>query len=126
MAEGFEPYHVPQQSRRDKLKLLDSSPPSSLFPLYDPSLISSDLLPNPPSLVKQESPNFIGFSAPPGVSLHPQSSSLPIYLGTIQVINNNPFLYPTQNLQNLRQFDHQEIMVYKPEPLSFLFPVLPH
>ena len=57
--EGFEPYHVPQQSRRDKLRvvvaqnqptLVESSsntlPPgcASLLPLYDPSLISSDLL----------------------------------------------------------------------------------
>lgn len=133
MAEGFEPYHVPQQSRRDKLRVLshhnqttlvDSSPnlPPGLVPLYDPSLISSDLLSNPNCVVKEEaSQNLMGFSS--SSSLDPQSSSsLPINLGTIQVINNNPFLYPPQNLQSLREFDHSyngsEIMVYKPEPLS--------
>ncbi|XP_075491382.1 BEL1-like homeodomain protein 9 [Primulina tabacum] len=52
MAEGFEPYHVPQQSRRDKLRvnpqgcvdshLLACAPLG--VPLYDPSLISVDLI----------------------------------------------------------------------------------
>ncbi|XP_073062968.1 BEL1-like homeodomain protein 9 [Primulina eburnea] len=52
MAEGFEPYHVPQQSRRDKLRvnpqgcvdshLLACAP--LVVPLYDPSLISADLI----------------------------------------------------------------------------------
>ncbi|KAL2320080.1 hypothetical protein Fmac_029049 [Flemingia macrophylla] len=51
MAEGFEAYHVPQQSRRDKLRVLATQnqhglvEPSTLLPLYDPSsFISSDLL----------------------------------------------------------------------------------
>lgn len=57
MAEGFEAYHVPQQSRRDKLRvvasqnhqqqgLVESSSTlhPSLLPLYDPSLIPSDLI----------------------------------------------------------------------------------
>ncbi|XVF55180.1 hypothetical protein PTKIN_Ptkin06aG0016100 [Pterospermum kingtungense] len=57
MAEGFEPYHVPQQSRRDKLRIVAQDHPpcvestavtlsgcSGLLPLYDPSLLSSDLL----------------------------------------------------------------------------------
>ncbi|GFP86295.1 bel1-like homeodomain protein 9 [Phtheirospermum japonicum] len=60
MAEGFEPYHVPQQSRRDKLRVNNhhhTPPPpqppgcvdnlqacASLLPLYDPSLIPSDFL----------------------------------------------------------------------------------
>ncbi|XVE76450.1 hypothetical protein DITRI_Ditri12bG0173700 [Diplodiscus trichospermus] len=57
MAEGFEPYHVPQQSRRDKLRIVAQnhlacveptavglSGCSGLLPLYDPSLLSSDLL----------------------------------------------------------------------------------
>ncbi|XP_004246395.1 BEL1-like homeodomain protein 9 [Solanum lycopersicum] len=47
MAEGFEPYHVPQQSRRDKLRvLLDENNNSNcqIPPLYDPSIVlSSDL-----------------------------------------------------------------------------------
>ncbi|GAV65444.1 Homeobox_KN domain-containing protein/POX domain-containing protein [Cephalotus follicularis] len=53
MAEGFEPYHVPQQSRRDKLRIVAQNHLEStgtlqscagLLPFYDPSLISSDLL----------------------------------------------------------------------------------
>ncbi|XVE61962.1 hypothetical protein DITRI_Ditri06bG0080500 [Diplodiscus trichospermus] len=57
MAEGFEPYHVPQQSRRDKLRIVAQNHPacvestavtlsgcSGLLPFYDPSLLSSDLL----------------------------------------------------------------------------------
>ncbi|KAG6643292.1 BEL1-like homeodomain protein 9 [Carya illinoinensis] len=59
MAEGFEPYHVPQQSRRDKLRVVIAQnhhggvvePTSAnlqgcagLLPLYDAALLSSDLL----------------------------------------------------------------------------------
>ncbi|KAG7960753.1 hypothetical protein I3843_10G140400 [Carya illinoinensis] len=60
MAEGFEPYHVPQQSRRDKLRVVisqnhhgDVVEPTTtanlqgcagLLPLYDPALLSTDLL----------------------------------------------------------------------------------
>ncbi|ESW06008.1 hypothetical protein PHAVU_010G011900 [Phaseolus vulgaris] len=51
MAEGFEAYHVPQQSRRDKLRVVVTQnqhglvEPSTLLPLYDPSsFISSELL----------------------------------------------------------------------------------
>ncbi|RDX84783.1 BEL1-like homeodomain protein 9, partial [Mucuna pruriens] len=51
MVESFEAYHVPQQSRRDKLRVVATQnqhglvEPSTLLPLYDPSsFISSDLL----------------------------------------------------------------------------------
>ncbi|GMH30066.1 hypothetical protein Nepgr_031909 [Nepenthes gracilis] len=61
MAEGFEPYHVPQQSRRDKLRVVNiptynhhqSVDPtttnnlqgcSGLLPIYDQSFIAPDLL----------------------------------------------------------------------------------
>ncbi|XP_075486419.1 BEL1-like homeodomain protein 9 [Primulina tabacum] len=52
MAEGFEPYHVPQQSRRDKLRVNPQGCVDShllacvplVVPLYDPSLISADLI----------------------------------------------------------------------------------
>ncbi|XP_060202080.1 BEL1-like homeodomain protein 9 [Lycium barbarum] len=47
MAEGFEPYHVPQQSRRDKLRVLlddNNSLQNCQVPLYDPSIVlPSDL-----------------------------------------------------------------------------------
>ncbi|CAK9151430.1 unnamed protein product [Ilex paraguariensis] len=51
MADGFEPYHVPQQSRREKLRVVVQNHPgcvetlqgcTGLVPLYDPSLFPSD------------------------------------------------------------------------------------
>ncbi|KAI4354577.1 hypothetical protein L6164_003427 [Bauhinia variegata] len=170
MAEGFEPYHVPQQSRRDKLRVVGQNQPglvegcAGLLPLYDPSLISSDLLtcanqtgphfhnqttplsankPDQGCAVKEEGSGLMGFA--PGVingsSSSSSSSSVSVsvshhqaYLdpesslainpgsSTIQVIGNNPFLYPPQNLQNLREFSQSyngsEVMVFKPETLS--------
>ncbi|XP_010256766.1 PREDICTED: BEL1-like homeodomain protein 9 [Nelumbo nucifera] len=57
MAEGFEPFHVPQQSRRDKLRVVGQNHPTceeaaatslqgcaGLLPLYDPSLLTSEML----------------------------------------------------------------------------------
>ncbi|KAF8395176.1 hypothetical protein HHK36_019118 [Tetracentron sinense] len=98
MAEGFEPFHVPQQSRRDKLRVVVQNHPScevtaatlhgctGLLPLYDPSLLSSDLLTcantgpgefhhqnsslggaseackqNPACVIKEEGMNLMGF-----------------------------------------------------------------
>ncbi|XP_031267821.1 BEL1-like homeodomain protein 9 [Pistacia vera] len=98
MAEGFEPYHVPQQSRRDKLRIVAQNHSgcvestatlqgcTGLLPLYDPSLLSSDLLncanssghnflhnnnpisasadpikANPVCVVKEEGVNLMGF-----------------------------------------------------------------
>ncbi|VVA25366.1 PREDICTED: BEL1 [Prunus dulcis] len=177
MAEGFEPYHVPQQSRREKLRVLagqahpgclqpDSPPPphhhlhpgncaaSGFLPLpYDPSssfIASSDLLtcePTPASPVKPEGQvhhhhhhhhPLMGFVSNSSSSssastfrnhlnyLDPQPSSInfPINPTSIHDINANPFLYPPQNLQTLRDFDHQadyghdQVVVFKPEPLS--------
>ena len=143
--ESFEPYHVPQQSRRDKLRVIAQNQPSlldsstnlsgcsNLLPLYDSSLIPSDFLScannlqkeNPGFVLKEEGSNLMGFSSSFSSSssvshfLDPESS-LPLNPGTIQVFNNNPFLYSTQNL---REFDQSynnggEIMVFKPEPLS--------
>ncbi|KAK6943032.1 POX domain [Dillenia turbinata] len=135
MAEGFEPYHVPQQSRREKLRILQqqqqleepTSTTSQSLPLYDPSLICSDLLschphhqhPLSPNVVKEENvANFMGFF---GSSLDPSSSSsssahnnhhhhpyldpVNINPSSIQDINNNHFLYDSH-------------LIFKPEPLS--------
>ncbi|XWS55614.1 hypothetical protein CRYUN_Cryun09bG0015800 [Craigia yunnanensis] len=172
MAEGFEPYHVPQQSRRDKLRIVAQNHPacvestavalsgcSGLLPLYDPSLISSDLLTcaanasatagshdfhhqtnqlsasasfkNSPICVAKEGVNFMGFvggivNGSSSTSHHPyldSQLSLPLNPSSIQDMNNNPFLYTSQNLQNLRDFDQScnnggEVVVYKPEPFS--------
>lgn len=112
--EGFEHYHIPQQSRREKLRILSQnqtnfveSSSNSLHPnslplpsLYDPSLISSNFM--------------MGF----GGVVNSSSSQLnsPI----------DPFVYQAQNL---REFNHgytneggsssnSEVMLLKSEPLS--------
>ncbi|KAK8651172.1 hypothetical protein V6N13_140784 [Hibiscus sabdariffa] len=129
---GFEPYHVPQQSRRDKLRVVAQNHPACVestavalsgcpgfLPLYDPSLISSDLLTatagshgfhyqtgknsSPICVVKEEGVNFMGFvggivnGAPTSSSTshkshHPylnSPSSLPLNPSSIQDMNNN-------------------------------------
>lgn len=172
MAEGFEPYHVPQQSRRDKLRIVAQNHPgcvettaglqpcTGLLPLYDPSLLSSDLLncannsshefhhhnnpisasgeqvkDNPVCAVKEEGVNLMGFvggivngSSSSSTSHHPYldpQSTLHMNPSSILDINNNPFLYTTHNLHNLRDFDQSynggssdQVVVFKPEPLS--------
>ncbi|KAF5747581.1 hypothetical protein HS088_TW05G00306 [Tripterygium wilfordii] len=133
MAEGFEPYHVPQQSRRDKLRFLalnhsgTGSVDSALLPLYDPSLLSSDLLNcannhSPPVGVLKEgvvNGNLMGFVSSTSQH-HP-------YLDPQSSLSINPYFYPSQqNFQNLRSnYDHQsynghgdQVVLYKPEPLS--------
>ncbi|PPR86777.1 hypothetical protein GOBAR_AA33911 [Gossypium barbadense] len=86
MAEGFEPYHVPQQSRRDKLRIMAQNEPttgvslsgcSGLLPFYDPSFLSSDLLTcaaaaagsheyhHPPPSGTKDGVNFTGFVGGP-------------------------------------------------------------
>lgn len=173
MAEGFEPYHVPQQSRRDKLRVLaaqttathpggcvvEPQPPAAnlhgcagLLALYDPtSLISSssDLLacasagesckvnPGGGCIVKEEGSNLMGFVHTGGSSSNNSSSSnfrnpyldpqlsLPLNPNSIQDIHSHPFLYTPQSLQD---FDHRgynagggahdQVVVFKPEPLS--------
>ncbi|KAI4356528.1 hypothetical protein L6164_000546 [Bauhinia variegata] len=129
MAEDFEPYHVPQQSRRDKLRVVAQNQPG----LVEGCAANKA---NPGCAVKVEGSNLMGFAAgvingsssSPSVSHHhaylDPESSLPVNPGTnaIQVVGNNPFLYPAQNLQNLREFGQSysggEMMVFKPEILS--------
>ncbi|KAF5750902.1 BEL1-like homeodomain protein 9 [Tripterygium wilfordii] len=138
MAEGFEPYHVPQQSRRDKLRVLAQNHSgtgcvdSSLIPFYDPSLLSSDLLTcannhstaGPPVGILKEggvSGNLMGFVSSTSQHHHP-------YLDPQSSLSINPYFYPShQNFQNLRSnYDHQSYnghggdqdVLYKPEPLS--------
>lgn len=94
MAEGFEPYHVPQQSRRDKLRVqcaaLDNHNHhhhplqqgcAGLLPLYDPSLLLSCAAPCSP--IKEETHlNLISL-----YNMDPQNPN-----------NNNPFLFAPQNI----------------------------
>ncbi|CAL5420196.1 unnamed protein product [Camellia sinensis] len=153
MADGFEPYHVPQQSRRDKLRVVVQTDPSGcagLLPLYDPSLFPSDLLscanlhhhqnnhnplldeptkPNPThnSTVKREGVNLMGYVGSSSstsqqqqqhIYMDPQSS-LHMNPSSIHDISNNPFLFTPQNLRVYDQsFNGDEVVVYKPEPLS--------
>ncbi|XP_065854196.1 BEL1-like homeodomain protein 9 [Euphorbia lathyris] len=121
MAEGFEPYHVPQQSRRDKLRIVAQNNPH-LGLLYDPSLTSSDLL-----TVKEEGSNLMAFassSSPAASTYHPYldpQSSLNLNPSSIHDINGNLFLY--QNLHNFESYSGggatvTEVVPFKPEPLS--------
>ncbi|MFQ6669249.1 hypothetical protein Gotur_034574 [Gossypium turneri] len=143
MAEGFEPYHVPQQSRRDKLRIMAQNEPttgvslsgcSGLLPFYDPSFLSSDLLTcaaaaagsheyhHPPPSGTKDGVNFTGFvggifnSSPSLDHLNPSSIH-----DMNNNNNNNQFLYTPQNLS----YDNNnggggagEVVAYKPEPLS--------
>ncbi|XP_050380873.1 BEL1-like homeodomain protein 9 [Argentina anserina] len=117
MAEGFEPYHGPQQSRRDKLRFLPGQPhpvceepgPHHLHgcataaSFYDPTSISllssSDLLTCADSSVKEEGHvNLMGYmnnSSSASSSLHnfrnpyldPQPSNLAANTNSVNDIN---------------------------------------
>ncbi|XP_030480107.1 BEL1-like homeodomain protein 9 [Cannabis sativa] len=137
MAEGFEPYHVPQQSRRDKLRVVathsSTNPVSAcidaatanfhgsgggLLPLatsYDPT--SSDFL----SCTKEEGVvNLMGLVN--GSSSSGSRNPFMDPMTSIQDINTNPFLFSSQALQSFRDFENQQGFnnnaVFKPEPLS--------
>ncbi|XP_016477978.1 BEL1-like homeodomain protein 9 [Nicotiana tabacum] len=101
MAEGFEAYHVPQQSRRDRLRVSASG----LLPFVDhPSLIPSDF--HLVSDAKEKGVNFMDPQLSSGVSF--------------QEISGNPFLYSHQNFRFLDQSFHggDVDVAYKQEPFS--------
>ncbi|KAF8397390.1 hypothetical protein HHK36_016303 [Tetracentron sinense] len=147
MADDFESYHVPQQSRRDRLRIFVQDHPSceeaeatlhgcaGLIPLYDPSLLSSDMLTcahaglnplggaseackqNPASAVKAEGVNLMGYVG--GFMNGPSSSSHHSYLDPQSSLAVNPFLLSGQNLRDFDQsFNGGELVAYKPETLS--------
>ncbi|CAI9098321.1 OLC1v1034943C2 [Oldenlandia corymbosa var. corymbosa] len=169
MAEGrfFEPYHVPQQSRRDKLRVISSSSSShnNQFPLqiqpcnssaglvsvFDPTLISSDLITctSGPGLhhqnpdAKDEGSNLMGYNNIGGGLLIGASSSSSsattnqLYMDPVSSVqlnpspiqdisvggNGNPFYYNPQTPSSLRFLEQSfhggnEVMVFRPEPLS--------
>lgn len=144
MAEGFEPYHVPQQSRRDKLRVFAQTHHDNLqgfLPLYDPSLLPADLLTcgncgaaanseackSNPNCVKHEGMNLMGYAGG-FMNINPSSASSSThhhYLDpqSSMPINNdiNPFFYNSP--QNFRDFAGYSgggggDVLYKPEPLS--------
>ncbi|KAM5560249.1 BEL1-like homeodomain protein 9 [Rosa sericea] len=141
MAEGFEPYHVPQQSRRDKLRFLPGQPhpvceepgPHHLHgcaaaAFYDPTSISlissSDLLTCAGSSVKGEGHvNLMGYMNTSSASsslnnfrhpyLDPQPSNFAPNPNSVHDINglNNMFLYPSQQNHHHLRDFHDEAAV---------------
>lgn len=140
MAEGgFEPYHVPQQSRRDKLRVVASHNQlplqgcaAGLVPILDPGIISSDLItcagsvglhhhtsslcsqtPNPASGDdKEECSNFMGYI---GGGMIGASSSSPVtnqlYVDPQTSVQLNPS--PIQDISGSPFF-------YNPQSLRFI------
>ncbi|CBI30476.3 unnamed protein product, partial [Vitis vinifera] len=119
MADGFEPYHVPQQSRRDKLRVVAQNHSgcveaatnlhgcAGLLPLYDPSLLPSDLL----TCASASAHEFQHHS-------HPLS-------GSAEACKANPGCVVKEEGVNLmgyvdfdQSFNGGEMVVFKPEPLS--------
>lgn len=125
MAEGFDsPYHVPQQSRRDKLRVgcsLDNTNNNhlhnSLQPFYDPSsIMSSDLLTCASFQhgVKEERLNLMSYISSCSSSnshnnlyMDPQTCSFHINPTHIQDLNNtnNPNNYLASQNNQLRILD---------------------
>lgn len=133
MSEGFEhePFHVPQQSRREKLRETPTSLQvgcAGLLPFQDHSLLSSTMLTCAPTdnhhlPHKEYSTNFMGFVGlgtgflPSSSSSSSSSSQLlfdlpPSSISLNHSLNqedihsaNNPFLYPSQIPQNMGDFD---------------------
>ncbi|KAJ4980003.1 hypothetical protein NE237_010783 [Protea cynaroides] len=146
MAEGFEPFHVPQQSRRDKLRVISQTHPvceeasaaaslqgfGGLLPLYDPSLLSSDMLicahplagagtttatvefskQNPVCAVKAEGGNhFMGYL---GGFVNASSSSSSSSHRPFMDPQSYPFLYTAQNLRDLdHSFNGDEVVPFQ-------------
>ncbi|EXB36701.1 BEL1-like homeodomain protein 9 [Morus notabilis] len=135
MAEGFEPYHVPQQSRRDKLRVVaaaaEHSPavnlPGLMLPPpptpYDPaSLIissSSDLLTSCTPTTKEEVLNNNSNSSNlMGLTSSSSNFRSPYLDPQFHDINNNPGAFFHYSSQVALQNDDDQVVVFKPEPLS--------
>ncbi|WCJ28369.1 BEL1-like homeodomain protein 9 [Euphorbia peplus] len=115
MAESFEPYHVPQQSRRDKLRFMSQNNPH-LGLVFDPT--SSDLL-----AVKEENPNLMAFASSSSAYSPYLDPHLTPTLNPNHDLNGNLFLYTSHPLQSLRDFgsdyNGSDVVVpFKPEPLA--------
>jgi hypothetical protein len=105
--EGFEHYHIPQQSRREKLRFLPQNQPNFIES-------STTLHPNYPPLPSPYDPSLIS-----SIFLSSTNQNHTI------MNNTNPLLYQPQNL---REFNHSytdvgssnnsEVILLKSEPLS--------
>ncbi|KAK4432336.1 BEL1-like homeodomain protein 9 [Sesamum alatum] len=147
MAQGFESYHhVPQQSRRDRLRVNDPSDTGAagLVPLYDPSLISSaDFIncgadrqsfslvgANTSAAVKEEGINLMGFvggmnnnvysAAAATTSSNPRNHHMYVdpQLNPSSIQDINVYTAATHNYRGVldQSFHGNEVAVYKPEP----------
>ncbi|GMJ00494.1 hypothetical protein HRI_003718600 [Hibiscus trionum] len=140
MAEGFEPYHVPQQSRREKLRVVAQNHPacfestavalsasSGFLPFYDPSLLSSDLLTataggshgfhhqtgkNSTICVVKEGVNFMGFV---NGSSSSSSSTYHPYLNSPASLPLNP-----STIQDMDNNNNNNPFLYAPQSLQNL------
>lgn len=149
MADGFEPYHVPQQSRRDKLRVVAQNHSgcveaaanlhgcAGLLPLYDPSLLPSDLLTcasasahefqhhshplsgsaeackaNPGCVVKEEGVNLMGYVG--GIMNASSSSST----------SHHPYLDPQSSLpinpSSIQDMNHNPFFFTLPKTSEIL------
>ncbi|XP_058739688.1 BEL1-like homeodomain protein 9 [Vicia villosa] len=99
MAEGFEHYHIPQQSRREKLRFLSQNQPSFI------ESSSTTLNPSSTPLPSLYDPSFISPVFSPSTNQ------------TIEAITTNPFLYQTYN-DGCNTNTNSEVMLLKSEPLS--------
>ncbi|XP_011094924.1 BEL1-like homeodomain protein 9 isoform X2 [Sesamum indicum] len=140
MAEGLESYHVPQQSRRDKLRVNNHSPAcldnlqsccAPLLSAHDPPLISSDfnlhrqsfsLAPNTNAGVKEEGMNLMGFvGGNHHMYVDPQLGPLQLNPTSIQDISGSPCVYAAPSPHCYRgllldqSFHGNEVVVYKPD-----------
>ncbi|PNY16522.1 BEL1-like homeodomain protein 9-like [Trifolium pratense] len=104
--EGFEHYHIPQQSRREKLRFLSQNQPNFIES-------STTLHPNYPPLPSPYDPSLIS------------SLFLPSTNQNHSIMNPNPLLYQPQNhgytdisASSSSNTNNNEVMLLKSEPLS--------
>ncbi|GAB4856809.1 BEL1-like homeodomain protein [Ancistrocladus abbreviatus] len=101
MAEGFEPYHVPQQSRREKLRIINITTQNH-HQAIDLTTINSSNLPGCAGLPPLCDPSsFIPPDLFTSHGLHPRSVQL---LGPIDALKENPCAVVKEEGGNLMSF----------------------
>ncbi|XP_024981638.1 BEL1-like homeodomain protein 9 isoform X3 [Cynara cardunculus var. scolymus] len=122
MAEGFEPYHIPQQSRREKLRVVTTGCVGDLLPLYD----QSSFISSSPNLLSKQPRNITSSLMATATSNSDYATAMIDESLDLQSVNdpdNNHcnFLYTHQDLRFIQHhpFDGSgDFLVYKPEPLA--------
>ncbi|KAL3826044.1 hypothetical protein ACJIZ3_022073 [Penstemon smallii] len=135
MAEGFEPFlHVPQQSRRDKLRVNNNNNNNlhgyeALVPFYDPFTCSTNLhgqsfnlstsnTTNTADSVKEEGTNLMGFMG--GTTNHHMYVDPQLNPSTIQDINGGQYVYTSPHNYRAVSFhgNNSETVPYNGQSLS--------